>query len=148
MTTRLQRVQQPWVAVTGKKGRATRPGGHKTAERIAGRVYLPGSWPHGGLQIAPDAVTAEDVAALMRTQLSPEAQDLAFLGDGEPGRGYVIYLAESPRRERGHPRSERGAWTSFGDRAVLARRRADHRAWLWPGLRISNLRGRRAGPAS
>ena len=92
-----------------------------TAPPLRG-VYLPGSWPGEGGDVDPDGVTAEAMARLMRAPLSLAAHDLACLADGEPRRGYVIYLVESLCREPNIRVARAGDWSSFGDRTVLAKR--------------------------
>ena len=92
-----------------------------TAPPLRG-VYLPGSWPGEGGDVDPDGVTAEAMARLMRAPLSLAAHDLACLADGEPRRGYVIYLVQSLCREPNVRVARAGDWSSFGDRTVLAKR--------------------------
>lgn len=86
-------------------------------------VYLPGSWPDRSAGIAPDVPNAEDVERLMRPALSAAADRLSYLGDGEPGRGYLIYLSESLRREPGIAVAREGDWSTFRRRTVLRTRR-------------------------
>lgn len=86
-------------------------------------IYLVGSWPHDSYRIAPDEAGPDVVERLMREPLSLAAPELACLGDGEPGRGYVIYLSESLRAETGIKVARAGDWSGFDDRVVLRRRR-------------------------
>ncbi|HEV2370782.1 MAG TPA: hypothetical protein VGS19_01320 [Streptosporangiaceae bacterium] len=86
-------------------------------------VYLPGSWPCDGYLVAPDEATATTVEPLMREQLSLAGKGLVCLGDGEPWRGYVMYLSKSLRDEPGIRVVRDGNWSGLADRPVLARRR-------------------------
>jgi hypothetical protein len=94
-------------------------------------VYLPGSWPEEDLVIAPDDPGEETVERLMSAPLAVAAGRIAYLGDGEPGRGYVIYISESLRREPGITAVRDGDWSSLGERVVLRSRRVLGRL---PGL--------------
>lgn len=90
---------------------------------MAVTVYLPGSWPEPVPVIAPDDAGAEAVERLMRAQLAVAGDRLAYLGDGEPGRGYVIYLSESLRREPDVTVTRDGDWSGLDERVVLRARR-------------------------
>lgn len=85
-------------------------------------VYLPGSWPEKDLVIAPDDPGEETVERLMSAPLSVAAGHIEYLADGEPGRGYVIYISESLRREPGISVAREGDWSSLEERVVLRNR--------------------------
>lgn len=86
-------------------------------------IYLTGSWPCDGYRIDPDAAGQETVAPLMKEPLALAAGHLAYLGDGEPWRGYMIYIPESLKHEPALKVARTGGWTSIRDRTVIARRR-------------------------
>lgn len=85
-------------------------------------VYLPGSWPEEDPVIAPDAPGAETVERLMGAALDVAAGRLAYLADGEPGRGYVTYISGSLRAEPGITVVRDGDWSSLDERVVLRNR--------------------------
>ena len=79
----------------------------------------------------------------MRSALAIAGNSLVCLGDGEPWRGYVIYLSESLRAEPDIRVAKEGGWSSFTDRTVLAKRRPwSHLPGLDRHLRYAQFAGR------